>query len=69
MSVTAEKRSWARHRGWLFVVVGVLLASGLAGYGIWSRSTATSQLAKSTADAAIPQVQMITPKNGPRNAP
>jgi membrane fusion protein, multidrug efflux system len=65
MSVTAERRSRPRHRGWLFVGLGVLLAGGLAGYGIWSRSTATSQLAKSTADAAIPQVQMIAPKNGP----
>ena len=65
MSATLEKRSRPRRRGWLFVGVGVLLAGGLAGYGIWSRSTTTSQLAESTADAAIPQVQMITPKPGP----
>jgi membrane fusion protein (multidrug efflux system) len=65
MSETAEKRSRPRRRGWLFVGLGVLLAGGLVGYGIWSRSTTTSQLTKTSADAAIPQVQMITPKHGP----
>jgi membrane fusion protein (multidrug efflux system) len=65
MNATAEVHSRPRRRNWLFVGLGVLLAGGLAGYGIWSRTTTTSQLAKSTEDAAVPQVQIITPKKGP----
>lgn len=68
MSVATGKRSSPRRHGWLFVGAGVLLACGLAGYGIWSRSATVSQLAKSTAVAAIPQVQMITPKPGPAHS-
>jgi membrane fusion protein (multidrug efflux system) len=65
MNATAQKGSRPRRRGWLFVGLGVLVAAGLAGYGILSRSTTTSKLAQSTQDAAIPQVQMVMPRNGP----
>ncbi|MDB5397205.1 MAG: efflux transporter periplasmic adaptor subunit [Rhodospirillales bacterium] len=66
MTTRAEKEARSRRRGWLFAGLGVLLATALAGYGIWSRSSTTTQLKKSTVDSAIPQVQMVTPKNGPQ---
>ncbi len=55
-----------RGRGWLFAGLGLLLAGGLAGYGIWSRSSAVTSLARSTDDSAVPRVQVTTPRNGPR---
>ena len=54
-----------RRRGWLWAGLGLLAAGGLAGYGIWSRSSATTNLTKSTDDSTVPRVQMIIPKNGP----
>jgi multidrug efflux pump subunit AcrA (membrane-fusion protein) len=53
------------HRGGLLVLVGVLVAGGLAGYGIWSRSAMVADLKKTAEDAALPRVQVISPKPGP----
>jgi len=55
-----------RHWGWLLAGLGLLAAGGLAGYGIWSRSTTTKTLAASTDDQAVPRVQVIMLKNGPK---
>ncbi len=55
-----------QRRGWLWAGLGLLAAGGLAGYGIWSRSTATADLTKSTDDSALPRVQVASPKNGPQ---
>lgn len=54
-----------RGRGWLVAGIGVLVAAGLAGYGIWSRSSTTAALKQNTDTSAIPQVQVIAAKNGP----
>jgi len=54
-----------RRRGWLLAGLGLLVAGGLAGYGIWSRSSVTSDLKKSADDTSIPRVQVIAPKDGP----
>lgn len=61
----AKPEAEPRRRGWLWAGLGLLVAGGLASYGIWSRSSATTDLTKSTDDSAVPRVQMITPKNGP----
>lgn len=55
-----------RRRGWLLAGLGLLAAGGLAGYGIWSRSTTTRALTASTEDQAVPRVQAIMPRNGPK---
>ncbi len=62
----AKAEAKPRRRGWVFAALGVLLAGGLAGYGIWSRSTATKALTTSTDDSAVPRVQVASPKNGPK---
>lgn len=54
-----------RGRGWLLAGAGLLLAGGLAGYGIWSRSQTEAALKKHADDAAIPRVQVVSPKPGP----
>jgi RND family efflux transporter MFP subunit len=53
------------HRGGLLMLIGVLVAGGLAGYGIWSRSATVTDLKKTADDAALPRVQVISPKPGP----
>ncbi|MGI4940867.1 MAG: efflux RND transporter periplasmic adaptor subunit [Janthinobacterium lividum] len=45
--------------------MGAVMAAGLAGYGIWSRSSTTAALKQSTDTQAVPQVQVIAPRNGP----
>jgi len=55
-----------RRWGWLLAGIGLLVAGGLAGYGIWSRSSTTATLTKSTDDSAVPRVQVVSPKNGPK---
>ena len=55
-----------RRWGWLLAGIGVSVAGVLAGYGIWSRSGTTTTLTKTADDSAMPRVQMIMPKNGPK---
>ena len=66
MSETGTPGKRPRRRGWLFAGVGLAAACGLAGYGIWSRSSATTDLKRSTDAAAVPRVQATAPKNGPQ---
>jgi len=54
-----------RYRGGLWLLIGVIVAGGLAGYGIWSRSETVSTLKQTAEDAALPRVQLVSPKPGP----
>ena len=54
-----------RRSGVLTVTLGLAVAGGLAFYGIWSRAAAVSDLQQRADDAAIPRVQVISPKAGP----
>jgi RND family efflux transporter MFP subunit len=55
----------AGRRGILFVVIGVLVAGGLAAYGIRARSDSVAALQQSVDNAAVPRVQVVSPKPGP----
>lgn len=44
MSAAGAEGARPRRRGWLFAGLGLLLAGGLAGYGIWSRSSTATAL-------------------------
>jgi RND family efflux transporter MFP subunit len=46
------------------VVILLLLAGGLAGWGLWSRSNARTVLAERTTELAAPSVIAVTPKQG-----
>jgi membrane fusion protein (multidrug efflux system) len=65
MSAAGRGESKPRRRGWLVAGLGLLVAGGLAGYGILSRSSTTTALKTSAEDTALPRVQVITPRNGP----
>lgn len=55
-----------RHsRGWAVAVVGIAVALAVAGYGIWTRSVALTNLQRLDDDSAIPRVQLTRPKPGP----
>jgi membrane fusion protein, multidrug efflux system len=60
--VSATKR---RGRGWAIAVVGVAVALVVAGYGIWTRGAALTNLGQLADDSAIPRVQLTAPKPGP----
>lgn len=66
ISAVRAEGAQPRRRGWLFAGLGLLLAGGLAGYGIWSRSNTTTVQTKNADDSAVPRVQVISPKNGPQ---
>jgi membrane fusion protein, multidrug efflux system len=59
------ERAKRRFSGWLGAVVGLALAVSLAGYGIWSRHTSVTSLQQTADDAALPRVQIVSPKDGP----
>jgi membrane fusion protein (multidrug efflux system) len=61
----SEPRAVSRHWGGLLVLIGVLIAGGLAAYGIWSRSETVADLKKTAEDTALPRVQVVAPKPGP----
>ena len=54
-----------RHRGRILGLIGLLVAAGLAAFGIWSRSDTVAQLKQEADDAAIPRVLVVLPKPGP----
>lgn len=56
-----------RGRGPMLAGLGVAVALALAGYGVWTRSAALTDLQQATDDAAIPRVQVTTPRPGPRH--
>jgi membrane fusion protein (multidrug efflux system) len=53
------------RRGRNLALVGVAVAIGLAAFGIWSRSHTVARLKQEADDAAIPRVQVVSPKPGP----
>jgi membrane fusion protein, multidrug efflux system len=54
-----------RVRGWLVAVSGIALVFAVAGYGIWTRGVAMTDLQQQTVDSAIPRVEVTMPKPGP----
>jgi RND family efflux transporter MFP subunit len=47
------------------VLIGIVVAGGLAAYGIWSRDDTVAALQKTADDASLPRVQVISPQPGP----
>jgi membrane fusion protein (multidrug efflux system) len=62
---TLEAKAASGHRGRLLVLAGVVIAVGLAAYGIWSRDQTVAALKQTADDAALPRVQVVSPKPGP----
>ncbi|MCU1310452.1 MAG: efflux transporter periplasmic adaptor subunit [Candidatus Angelobacter sp.] len=54
-----EKKS---HKGWIAVVIVLLLVAGVLTYGIVSRIRAKAALSKETAKTAVPPVSVVPPK-------
>ena len=55
-----------RHgRGWMAGGLGISAALILAGYGIWTRGAALTDLQHAADDTAVPRVRVIMPKPGP----
>ena len=65
MSSTYDSMAASGHRGRWLALIGVVVAVGLAAYGIWSRSDTVASLKQEADDAAIPRVQVVSPKPGP----
>ena len=53
------------HRSRMVALIGVVVAGGLAAFGIWSRSDTVASLKLEADDAAIPRVQVVSPEPGP----
>jgi RND family efflux transporter MFP subunit len=49
----------------MLALIGVVVAGGLAAFGIWSRSDTVASLKQEADDAAPPRVQVVSPKPGP----
>jgi hypothetical protein len=63
--INTEAKAAHRYRGGVLLLIGAVVALGLAGYGIWSRSGTVAGLKQAAEDAALPRVQLISPKPGP----
>ena len=64
MTETTKVRRSGR-RGGVIVSIGVLLAVGLAAYGVMSRNDTVVALKKDAEDSALPRVQVVSPRQGP----
>lgn len=53
------------RRGGTLILLLVLIAGGLAAYGIWSRYNTVATLKQTAEDASIPRVQVVSPRPGP----
>ncbi|HUE68110.1 MAG TPA: hypothetical protein VMP38_08005, partial [Candidatus Acidoferrum sp.] len=53
------------HRGGMLALIGVVVAGGLAAYGIWQRNDTVTSLKQEADDAAIHRVQLVSPKPAP----
>jgi membrane fusion protein (multidrug efflux system) len=53
------------HRGRILALIAVVVAVGLAAFGIWSRSDAVASLKQEADDSAIPRVEVVSPKPAP----
>ncbi|HEX9464479.1 MAG TPA: efflux RND transporter periplasmic adaptor subunit [Alphaproteobacteria bacterium] len=49
----------------MLALLGVVVAGGLAAFGIWSRSDTVASLKQEADDASIPRVQVVSPKPAP----
>jgi membrane fusion protein, multidrug efflux system len=58
-------KATSTHRSSLMVFIGIVVACGLAAYGIWSRDDTVAALQKTADDASLPRVQVISPRPGP----
>jgi membrane fusion protein, multidrug efflux system len=65
MSNTNHAISIPRHRGGMLTLIGVVVAGALAAYGIWQRNDVVSSLKQEADDAAVPRVQVVSPKPAP----
>jgi membrane fusion protein (multidrug efflux system) len=65
MSNSNEAIAAPGHRGRIVAIIGVVVAGGLAGFGIWSRSDTVASLKQEADDTAIPRVQVVSPKPAP----
>jgi membrane fusion protein (multidrug efflux system) len=65
MSNNTEAIAAPGQRGRILALIGVVVAGGLAAFGIWSRSDTVANLKQEADDAAIPRVQIVSPKPGP----
>jgi membrane fusion protein (multidrug efflux system) len=54
-----------RRRSGSLLLIGLLVAGGLAAYGIWSRDETVAALQKTADDTSLPRVQVISPQPGP----
>jgi membrane fusion protein (multidrug efflux system) len=61
----AAPRRMRAHRGGMLALIGVVVAGGLAAYGIWQRNDTVTSLKQEADDAAIPRVQLVSPKPAP----
>jgi membrane fusion protein, multidrug efflux system len=66
MTTDVKARGRTNRHGWLYGALALLAALALAGYGIWSREQAVSELQTDANDSAIPRVQLDTPKASPK---
>jgi RND family efflux transporter MFP subunit len=60
-----KARAASGRRGSLLVLISVAIAGCLAAYGIWSRDQTVVSLKQTAEDAALPRVQVVSPKPGP----
>jgi membrane fusion protein (multidrug efflux system) len=65
MSNNSDAIAAPGHRGRTVALIGVVVAGGLAAFGIWSRSDTVASLKQEADDTAIPRVQVVSPKLGP----
>jgi len=65
MSHNNQAIAAAGHRGQMLALIGVVVAGGLAAFGIWARSDTVASLKQEADDAALPRVQLVSPRPGP----
>jgi multidrug efflux system membrane fusion protein len=65
MSNNSDAIAAPGHRGRMVALISVVVAGGLAAFGIWSRSDTVASLKQEADDTAIPRVQVVSPKLGP----
>src|SRR5437868_6611611 len=54
---------WERsHRHWLVLAIALIAVAALLAWGIWSRVSASTTLRAETAQAALPAVSVVSPK-------
>jgi len=57
-----EKEQMRSHRGWVVLIVALVVVGGLLSSGIWSRVKARTTLKAETAQVALTAVSVVSPK-------